>query len=286
MTDLDQFYTKPVAASQCFTALRTLLRELVPAGGGDLQFVEPSAGAGVFLDLLPASTIAIDIEPGRNDIQQQDFLQWKPVGPTHSPSNVVVVGNPPFGTRGRLAIDFINHAAEFADTIAFIVPVIFRKHLIQKQLVSDLRLLHTLPLRRDSFLMPNGSPYTVNTVFQIWTRLASSHPDLRIHQQPPLKHPDFVFWQYNNTVDALKVFDNEFDFAVPCQGWQDYSRRETSPDACEKHKQWMLFKPANKSAKNRLHDDIDYDELSMKYTTSTPGFRKGDLVQEYTERYG
>ena len=48
----------------------------------------------------------------------------------------------------------------------------------------------------------------------------------------------------------------------------------------------MLFKPRNELAHLRLYQEIDYEALSLKYTTVTPGFRKGDLVLEYTARYG
>lgn len=48
----------------------------------------------------------------------------------------------------------------------------------------------------------------------------------------------------------------------------------------------MLFKPRNELVHVRLYQEIDYEELSLKYTTVTPGFRKGDLVMEYLSRYG
>ena len=79
----------------------------------------------------------------------------------------------------------------------------------------------------------------------------------------------------------LKVFENNFEFAVPCQGWQDYARRETDPRKCEKQKQWILFAPNNKDVFSRLYE-MDFSNLAMKNTTIIPGFRKGDIVQEYT----
>ncbi len=47
----------------------------------------------------------------------------------------------------------------------------------------------------------------------------------------------------------------------------------------------MLFKPANEIVYVRLYEEIDYEALALKNITSTPGFRKGDLVQEYMARY-
>ena len=92
-------------------------------------------------------------------------------------------------------------------------------------------------------------------------------------------------FQYNNTQSALKVFERSFDFAVPCQGWQDYSRREVNPDDCEKHKQWILFKGVLPLAYQRLYSGIDYQRLALKQSVQIPGFRKSDVVQEYTSLY-
>ena len=92
--------------------------------------------------------------------------------------------------------------------------------------------------------------------------------------------------QYNNTLEARKVFAEDFDFGVPSQGWQDYSRRETDPDRCERHKQWMLFRPKNRTVRKRLYSGIDYDALAHANTTCVPGFRKGDVVRVYEELFG
>ncbi len=78
------------------------------------------------------------------------------------------------------------------------------------------------------------------------------------------------------------MFEN--DFAVPSQGWQDYSSRETEAANCEKHKQWTLLKTKNDVILARLLD-IDYNTLAHSWTTAIPGFRKADLVREYSERY-
>ena len=104
-------------------------------------------------------------------------------------------------------------------------------------------------------------------------------PNLRLVQPPTINHNDFEMWQYNNTKEALKVFKNKFDFAVPRQGYNDYKRRETSPDDCEKTKQWILFKARDRNTLNRLKG-IDFTELSQN-NTITPGFGKADVVKEY-----
>ena len=107
---------------------------------------------------------------------------------------------------------------------------------------------------------------------------------MRLNKALPISHKDFKMWQYNNTPAALKVFENEFDFAVPAQGWQDYSRRETDSANCEKNKQWILLKAMNPMVLSRLLS-IDYNSLAQRCPTAVPGFRKGDLVKEYSDLY-
>lgn len=278
MSGLDQFYTQRQIAAHCVNSAAPHLAQLA---GKRAFFIEPSAGDGAFYNLLPPRRrYGLDIQPKNAEIVADDFLasSYTPPAP---PRRTIVIGNPPFGKRGALAAAFMNRAFAMADTVAFIVPVIFRKYFIHKQLPPDARWVFSLPLPRDAFRTEDKKTYAVNTEFQIWTRINGGGRDMRLHSPPPIKHPDFEMWQYNNTAAALKVFDNPFDFAVPCQGYQDYSRREQDAAACEKHKQWMLFKPHTTRAGEILRDAIDYARLSLKNTTTVPGFRKGDVVREY-----
>lgn len=280
---LGQFYTKSEVAGVCWehftNTLSTLNRNL-----SDLFFVEPAAGTGAFYKLFPSKKrFGIDLVPKCKDVKSQDFFNVTDL-PSAS-KDTAIISNPPFGKRGKLAIAFFNHAARLADIVAFIVPVNFRKFTTHKQLDTSMRFISKLPLPRDAFYLHTGKSYSVNTEFQIWTRLASPHPDMRQYKPLPIQHKDFQIWQYNNTPDALKVFQNPFDFAVPCQGWQDYSRRETDEKQCEKSKQWILLKAKNPTVFARLMD-IDYEHLALECATAVPGFRKGDLVKAYTEHYG
>ena len=284
MTGLDQFYTKPDTARDCWEALQPVAKELTGKPLDRLYFVEPSAGDGVFYNLLPENQrTGIDIDPKCKGILKRDFLKCRYKAPVEQ-RQVVIVGNPPFGKRGRLAVDFVNKSFTIADTVAFIVPVIFKKYFIHKQIEAGARLVFSKPLDRDAFRTATKPDYPVNTEFHVWTMLGG-YDDKRLFTPPPISHPDFTMHQYNNTSEALKMFNNPFDFAVPCQGWQDYTRRENHARDCEKNKQWILFKAHSKKIYKRLRDDFDFCKLAIKYTTSVPGFRKGDVVHEYKDCY-
>ena len=276
---LDQFFTTEETAASCLEYLKKRL----PVAAKSIEFIEPSAGDGVFYNLLPSGRrIGVDLDPQHPDIERADFMRWWPEKGDRETR--VVVGNPPFGKRGDIAIQFLLHATEMADTVGFILPMCFRKYAIQSKLPGDLRLVVQERLDK-AFRLPDGRPYEINTEFQVWTRNARWKKDLRVLTPEPIKHEHFIMHQYNNTREALRVFDFDFDFAVPCQGWQDYTRRETDPNNCEKNKQWMLLKGLKRLYSDNLND-IDYQELAMSTATMVPGFRKCDLVGEYMRCYG
>lgn len=279
--NLDQFYTRQDVALLCWNRLGSVL-DVLYENTENLYFIEPSAGGGSFYRLMPCDMrLGVDLQPMYPGVIKQNFLTMSALNPDIR--RTVTVGNPPFGKRAGLAVEFFNHACRLSDTVAFILPIIFQKFIVQRKLDLSMNLIDVMEIPRESFEL-KGKPYSVNTIFQVWTRLSSHFKNLRQYESPPIHHIDFQMWQYNNTQQALKFFNNDFDFAVPCQGWQDYTRRETQSDKCEKHKQWMLLKAKNNEVLCRLIN-MDYEKLSQKYTTSTPGFRKGDLVKEYTELF-
>lgn len=160
----DQFFTPPQMVRQCW---ETFQRE-VSLALEDYVFIEPSAGDGRFLEVLPATTLAMDIEPRSPRIQRQDYLQWTPEDRT---KRYIVFGNPPFGLRGHLALQFLNHSASFADYVCFILPQLFEsdgKGSPRKR-VQGFNLLHSEKLT-GLFETPEGTPVEVNGVFQIWSK--------------------------------------------------------------------------------------------------------------------
>lgn len=152
---LDKFYTNPQVAQECLNLLNLSDYDLI---------IEPSAGNGSFSSLIP-NCLAMDIEPENNQILKKDFFLYMP----ENVKNVLVVGNPPFGQQSSLAIDFFNHAAKFANTIAFILPKSFKKYSIQNKLNLYFYLEYEYNLSKNSFIL-NNQPYDVPCIFQIWIK--------------------------------------------------------------------------------------------------------------------
>ena len=228
---------------------------------------------------MPSGSFGFDLEPKSDGVKQQDFLK---VDFEKLPPDLITVGNPPFGKKGKLALDFLNYSLPNSFFVGFIVPIQFRKWSIQKHIIKDARLISDISLKEDAFIFQD-KPYKVRCCFQIWTIKKEIGKDFRMKIKPQTNHEDFKMWQYNNTPEAEKVFLENFDFAVPRQGYQNYSLRINDQNKCERTKQWILFRGKNKIITNRLIE-LDFEKLSKK-NINIPGFGKADVIEEYKRIY-
>ncbi len=165
---LDQYFTKKEIA----TALYKKSCHIISNYENNIsafQWIEPSAGDGTFFNLLPQDKrIGIDINPLNSEIIQSDYLQY--VLPKNGKN--IVIGNPPFGHRGVMALNFINHSKN-ADYICFILPMFFEskgKGSI-KYRVRGFNLIHSERLGENAFYNPNNNKSVdVKCVFQVWRK--------------------------------------------------------------------------------------------------------------------
>ena len=276
--ELDQFYTKPEVAEVCFNKFKSYVDQVVT----NPRYLEPCAGTGSFYKLLPKPKLGFDLDPKCSGVKKEDFLLHKF---RKSKYITVPISNPPFGDRASLAILFLNKCCEFNSIIGFLVPIQFQKFGVQSKINVNFELISDEIIPDFSFIF-DGKLTNIRCCFQIWIHKdlnLGKFPNLRIQNKPEIEHKDFVMYQYNNTKEAEKVFKYDFDFAVPRQGFQDYSRKETDPNNCERKKQWILFKANSEIVLQNLLS-LDFSKLSKKNTT-IPGFGKADVVKEYNERY-
>lgn len=163
----DQFFTPTVTAERCYSRVLETLKKYRDCER-KYTYIEPSAGSGSFLHILPEDRrIGLDIEPKTKEIRPADYLDWKP--PCKKP--YIVIGNPPFGLRGQLALKFINHSSAFADYVCFILPQLFTSDGkgVPRKRVTGFNLLHSEKIETD-FESPSGTPIKVECIFQIWSK--------------------------------------------------------------------------------------------------------------------
>lgn len=165
---LDKFYTNPDVVDACLARL-DLSRYA--------RIVEPSAGAGAFsrplAERAAAPVVALDLAPEHPTVDEGDWFAFTET----EPRPTLVVGNPPFGQQGSLAMRFLNHAFAVvnAQTVAFILPRSFRKASVQDRVHPYARLVDELVLAEDSFQL-EGDAYPIRTVFQVWEAAATPRP--------------------------------------------------------------------------------------------------------------
>lgn len=176
---LDQFFTKPEIAKKYYLkTLKFLKKENINIE--DCLFVEPSAGDGSFFKLLPKNQrIGLDLYPMAEGIIKKDFLNWTP---PKTDKKIIFIGNPPFGYRAWLALNFMNHASKFADYIFFILPMSFQSEGkgSSKYRVKNMKLIHSEIIPNDSFYEPNGKIVKINALWQYWTKGANKIPNFNL----------------------------------------------------------------------------------------------------------
>lgn len=287
--ELDKFYTNRRVANSCYSLYKKfLVKHKVILD--NILFVEPSAGDGAFLEIIEGNKIGFDIKPPTNNklkILQLDYLtsNIKDVLPKkHKKRPIVILGNPPFGKKSKLAIQFVNKSLEYSNIVGFVVPIQFRKWSVQSKILKNAKLVVDKSLDENSFELM-GKPYNVRCCFQIWVRddFPTKLKDMRMMQSPDLSHPDFEMFQYNRTEGAKKFFKYDWDFGVLRQGYGDYTIKITEQDEIDEKKQWIFFKAKNKTVLKRLLG-VDFEKLS-KNNIGIPGFGKADMVKEYEEQY-
>ena len=170
---LDRFYTPIEIAKKCVSLLDLSVYDCI---------IEPSAGTGSFLKAIsPYKAYSFDLAPDSQDflIEQAD---WFKVDKTRFASykNILVLGNPPFGQQNSLAVNFFNEASKFCNTIAFILPLSFKKDSVQNRLNLNFHLKEEINLSECEFLLVNETKVVVPCVFQIWEKRANPRKKKRM----------------------------------------------------------------------------------------------------------
>ena len=274
----DQFYTNPLISDE----LVLIIKELLPSQF-EKNFLEPSAGTGNFINSLikygvnKSKIKSYDIEPKSEKIIKKDYLKIK----SKFSKNRMIIGNPPFGKRGNLALEFLNKGLKEAPFVAMIFPNIFNRYSIQKKIISNAKLIYSKSLKENSFIL-NDKKYGVKCVFQIWTTKLTCEKNLRILKSPQIRHPDFKTWIHNNTENTMKYFNKKkykWNFAVHRQGYYDYDIKIKNPKKLFKNRQYFFIKFKDKKVFNIINK-INFTKLS-KTNTQIYGFSTSDFVREY-----
>lgn len=164
---LDQFFTNKEVAISLYSKTIDIISKY-EENIDDFFWIEPSVGDGVFYDLFPPNKrIGVDIAPLKKEFIKSDFLEY-----SLPDCRSIVMGNPPFGHRGVMALEFINHSQK-ADYVCFILPMFFNskgKGSV-KYRVKGFNLIYSENLPSNTFYSYTTKKVKeVKCVFQIWSK--------------------------------------------------------------------------------------------------------------------
>ena len=181
-TGVEQYYTPKDLALQ-------LSKELISITGVDRSFLEPAGGNGSFISALGAlgakDIQAVDLYPKHSKVLQANFLTHEPTG-----KDLVTISNPPFGRNNSLSIPFFNHAANYSEYIAFLVPRSWRKWSVQNRLDRKFHLVSDQEVAVNYVTDAGeriGTNNDLRTCFQIWQRKDTLRPLVKVRDQGLVK---------------------------------------------------------------------------------------------------
>ena len=195
--DLDKYYTPIELIKHCIDKTKEVLGDSVT------QYIEPSAGDGGWLDMLPKDTLSFDIKPEDPRITKQDFLTLQ----LDYKSGRCCLGNPPFGRALNLARQFYNKATELGDYIAFILPI---SQLDNNYYLDRFDLIYSEDLGKDEY-----SGVKVHCCFNIYKR-----PNIK--SKPKITARTKIKGVRIEKFDRCKAkpnqYPNTFDYAICAWG--------------------------------------------------------------------
>jgi len=269
---LDKFYTDPSYSNKCIEKVL----ELYPSW--DL-IVEPSAGNGSFYSQIPANykKIGLDISPEHPDIQTHDFFEYYPTSLKGTNHRILVIGNPPFGRVSSLAIKFFNHAAEWANVIAFIVPRTFRKISVQNKLHENFKLVYDeeVPTKPCCF----SPPMMVKCCFQIWEKTADKREKIDL----PTHHIDWEFLAFGPLDQKGQPTPPPgADFAIRAYGGKigEIISDERLSELRPKSWHWIKSTKVDKKELIRRFSTLDYSNSLNTARQNSMG--KAELISIYS----
>lgn len=268
---LDKFYTKKNISKMCIE----LVNDKFKLETFDL-IIEPSAGNGSFLEQIKhKNLIGIDISPENKKIIKQDFLTYTP---DIKYKNVLTIGNPPFGKISSLAVKFFNHASEWSNVIAFIIPKTFRRISIQNNLNLNFHLLHDIDIPDSPCSFE--PPMSVKCCFQIWIKKNKPRKQIILE----LTHKDWEFIPFGPKDDnGQPTPPKNVDFALRAYGGKcgeifDKKLSELRP----KSYHWIKSNIDKKTLIERFKS-LDYS-ISLD-TARQNSIGKAELVKLYSDKF-
>ena len=252
----EEFYTRKEDAERLYA-------EVINRYGTDFDFfIEPSCGMGAFLNLMPENKIGIDIIFGT------DFFTWEfPKGRN------IVIGNPPFGRKGKLAMQFLNRCSKHCEVVAMILPSIFSKYTFINRVHPMMHLKYETTVTEFDRPDEIGKGPKVNCVFQIWEKSTELRPKIVRHTS--CDDFDMIHRHYSRTSPDERERLKSYDFAIS----QIEGRIRNCEDVTAGSVYFIKDNTPDKTVRSVM-ERIDFSDLSKHHVGAT-SLTKADIVEGY-----
>ena len=276
----DQFFSPHETALYCYNKFQEILKQY-NEDESKYTYIEPSAGSGRFLNILPKNRrIGIDIEPRHEEIICDDYLTWYP---SDVEKKYIVIGNPPFGLRGQMALKFINHSYKFADYVCFILPQLFESDGkgVPRKRVHGYNLIHSEKLN-SNFQDPDNKIVKVECIFQIWSK-HQINMDYKIKEIDETKLKVYSLSDGGTpSTTRNKKYHNICDVYLPstCFGKENMKYYD-SFDCLPNKKGYGIIFSSNKEENIMKFKSLNWSEIAFLSTNSAYNIRSSQIMNQF-----
>jgi hypothetical protein len=281
----DQFFTPKETVKYCYNKTLEVLKKY-NVDEYHYTYIEPSAGKGTFLDILPKNRrIGIDIESDHKEVIKSNYLDWRP---ELVEAKYIVIGNPPFGLRGQLSLKFINHSALFADFVCFILPQMFESDGkgVPRKRVKGLNLIYSEKLKTD-FENNKGNCIKVEVIFQIWAKdIYNEKYTIKPVNNETIKIYSLSDGGTPSTTRNKKMF-NKCDIYLPstCFGKENMKCFESFKDLPRQKGYGIVFiEDDKKLAYIQKAKEVKWDSVAFLSTNSAYNIRSSQIIEVFLSK--
>lgn len=255
----DKYYTPSDLAKYCVEKTREIIGD-----NNITEYVEPSAGSGVFLDYLDKSYLAYDIEPEDNRITKADWLSVI----LNYKQGRCVIGNPPYGDKNLLAMKFFRKAVDICDYIAFILPI--------SQWNNNQQMFHFDLIYSENLGVRNYSDRAVHCCFNIFKRPKDGIREKAISY----KLKDVTMKEVRKARNQFLPKDFKYDMGICSWG---YIGKTVEYEG--QYNQELYIKVNNTKLKDKVLDTIkSVDWKSVYPMTTTPRLKQWQVYKYLKEQ--
>jgi len=176
----------------------------------------------------------------------------------------VIVGNPPYGSGGNLAIKFLNKCGDLSDDVRLVLPLSVRKVSSVNKIRLDMICVGDDQLPDETF--PGG----IRTVLQRWVKTDT----LRDKIETITTHPDFDFVKKGDPNTNVFVMRSGHAGKVLTEGYEDYE-----------HSHYFIHAKKTEVIETLKQCETKFREVA-KMTNGMDKLSKHELVTLYMECIG